>query len=170
MANSRHRHLHLPVQIAPETPEISYDSITKKTSHKTGKNQDPAWTKYLKTLSIMDWLQQIKISLLHPFQKLKFYEVISDDKSGIRLTWESENICNSQSGPLLSLPNNPHPPSWSPFWWAWKDFDIDTGLHTQSIYSSIVRRIYCNPQGFSDWFFTGPGAQQKPLCSSWHKI
>lgn len=122
-------------------------SQRKKLPTKLVRNQDPACTKYLKTLSIMDWLQQIKISLLHPFQKLKFYEVISDDKSGIQLTWESENICTSQSGPLLSLPNNPHHPSWSSFWWAWKDFDIDTGLHTQSIYSSIVRRIYCNPKG-----------------------
>lgn len=32
----------------------------------------------------MDQLQQIKISLLLSFQKLKFYEVITEDQSGIQ--------------------------------------------------------------------------------------
>lgn len=70
------------LQKAPEM--ISHEStIVKTLPTKQIRNQDPAWTKYTKPLSTMDPLQQIKINLLLPFQKLKFYEVITDDKSGI---------------------------------------------------------------------------------------
>lgn len=93
---------HSTSRLLQKAPEISHESTTVKTlPTKQVRNQDPAWMKYSKTLSTMDRLQQIKIGLLLPFQKLKFYEVITDDKSGIQLTWESQNICNSQFGPLI---------------------------------------------------------------------
>lgn len=91
----------------------------------------------------MDQLQQIKISLLLSFQKLKFYEVITEDKSGI----QNQRISVTASLDLSYPCQRTHIPSWRSFRQAWRGFEIDTGLHTMSIYSAIIRRIYHNTEG-----------------------